>query len=67
VAQVQSIRHQRSGAPTMSMPFFVPVPEVRMYWHARHDDEPPHRWLRDQIQEAVDALGFREATIGIAP
>ncbi|WP_337107958.1 LysR family transcriptional regulator [Mesorhizobium salmacidum] len=41
-------------------PFAIAVPEVRMYWHARHDDEPPHRWIRNQILEAVEALGFRD-------
>jgi DNA-binding transcriptional LysR family regulator len=40
------------------LPIFSPA--VRMYWHARHDDEPPHRWIRNQILEAIDALGFRE-------
>ncbi|MDW6021077.1 LysR family transcriptional regulator [Mesorhizobium sp. BAC0120] len=48
-------------------PLPIPVPEIRMYWHARHDDEPPHQWLRDQIQEAIDALGFRQTGNGIAP
>lgn len=38
------------------LPIFSPA--VRMYWHARHDDEPPHRWIRNQILEAVGALGF---------
>ncbi|WOS66692.1 LysR substrate-binding domain-containing protein (plasmid) [Sinorhizobium fredii GR64] len=42
-------------------PLSIPVPEIRMYWHARHDDEPPHRWIRDQILETVGALGFPEA------
>ncbi|WP_244560063.1 LysR family transcriptional regulator [Ensifer aridi] len=41
-------------------PLSIPVPEIRMYWHARHDDEPPHRWIRQQILEAVDALGFAD-------
>ncbi|OAP39968.1 LysR family transcriptional regulator [Sinorhizobium glycinis] len=44
-------------------PFSIPVPEIRMYWHARHDDEPSHRWLRDRILETVDALGFPEEGI----
>lgn len=42
-------------------PLPISVPEVRMYWHARHDDEPPHRWVRDQILEAVGVLGFRDS------
>lgn len=43
-------------------PLSIPAPEVRMYWHARHDDEPPHRWIRNQILEAVGALGFQDPT-----
>lgn len=53
------------AAKTLSLATFEPplpiaVPEIRMYWHARHDDEPPHRWVRNQILEAVAALGFRD-------
>jgi DNA-binding transcriptional LysR family regulator len=40
-------------------PLAIAVPEVRMYWHARHDDEPPHRWIREQVLAEVEALGFR--------
>ncbi|MFK0692040.1 LysR family transcriptional regulator [Mesorhizobium sp. IMUNJ 23033] len=41
-------------------PFPIPSPAVRMYWHARHDDEEPHRWIRSRILETVEALGFRD-------
>jgi DNA-binding transcriptional LysR family regulator len=34
-------------------PVDIPVPEIRMYWHRRHDQNPAHRWLRDQIMSAV--------------
>ncbi|RWM91763.1 MAG: LysR family transcriptional regulator [Mesorhizobium sp.] len=40
-------------------PISIPSPAVRMYWHARHDDEAPHRWIREQILVEVEALGFR--------
>lgn len=40
------------------LPFEVPIPEIKMLWHARHDAEPSHRWLREQIADAVEALGF---------
>jgi len=30
-------------------PFDVPAPEIRMYWHARRDGDPAHRWLREEI------------------
>lgn len=26
------------------------VPEISMYWHGRHDGNPAHRWLRDQVR-----------------
>jgi DNA-binding transcriptional LysR family regulator len=31
----------------------VPVPEIRLYWHKRHDRNPAHRWLRERIFDAV--------------
>ena len=60
------------AAKTLSLAIFEPplpiaVPEIRMYWHARHDDEPPHRWVRNQILEAVAALGFRDTPEVIGP
>lgn len=40
-------------------PIPIPPPLVKMYWHARHDDEAPHRWIREQIMAEVEALGLR--------
>jgi DNA-binding transcriptional LysR family regulator len=37
-------------------PLEVPVPEVRMYWHKRHDRSPAHCWLREQVVAATEAL-----------
>lgn len=37
-------------------PVEVPVPEVSLYWHKRHDRSPPHAWLREKIIAATDAL-----------
>jgi DNA-binding transcriptional LysR family regulator len=37
-------------------PVEVPVPEVRLYWHKRHDRSPSHIWLRETIIAATDAL-----------
>jgi DNA-binding transcriptional LysR family regulator len=34
-------------------PIPVPVADVRMYWHKRHDKHPAHRWLRDEIVAAT--------------
>ncbi|RWM06529.1 MAG: LysR family transcriptional regulator [Mesorhizobium sp.] len=41
-------------------PISIPSPAVRMYWHARRDDEAPHRWIREQILDEVGKLGFKE-------
>lgn len=37
-------------------PLDVPPPEMRMYWHKRHDRNPAHRWLREQVLQATGAL-----------
>jgi DNA-binding transcriptional LysR family regulator len=37
-------------------PIDVPVPDVRMYWHKRHDQHPAHRWLRQEVLAAARAL-----------
>jgi DNA-binding transcriptional LysR family regulator len=35
-------------------PVPVPVPDISLYWHKRHDGDPAHRWLREQIVAAVE-------------
>ncbi|WIM09249.1 MAG: Transcriptional regulator, LysR family [Enhydrobacter sp.] len=37
-------------------PIPVPVPEVHLYWHRRHDHEPAHRWLREQVVKATEVF-----------
>jgi DNA-binding transcriptional LysR family regulator len=37
-------------------PVDVAVPEVKMYWHSRHDNDPAHRWLRTEILSAMAPL-----------
>ena len=39
-------------------PFPIPAPEIKLYWHARHDGEAAHQWLRHQVVATVNALGF---------
>lgn len=41
-------------------PLDIAVPEIRAYWHARHDDDRPHRWLREQIVAEVAALNLTD-------
>lgn len=43
---------------TFLPPFPVQVPEIKLYWHSRHDGEKAHRWMREQIVQAVRALRF---------
>ena len=37
-------------------PMAVPVPDISLYWHRRHDQDPAHRWLREQIVAAAAPL-----------
>jgi DNA-binding transcriptional LysR family regulator len=40
----------------VARPLPLPMPPVvlRMAWHERHDRDPAHRWLREQIVAAMD-------------
>ncbi|HZH52858.1 MAG TPA: LysR family transcriptional regulator [Microvirga sp.] len=45
-------------APSLNLavyepPIPVPIPEIKLYWHSRHTDNPAHRWLRQEILETV--------------
>jgi DNA-binding transcriptional LysR family regulator len=33
-------------------PIEVPEPDICLFWHRRHDQDPAHRWLRAQITAA---------------
>jgi DNA-binding transcriptional LysR family regulator len=48
------------GVAVYKPPVEVPAPEIRMYWHKRHDHNPAHRWLRDQIVAATVAFRTKE-------
>lgn len=37
-------------------PVPIPVPEITLYWHRRHDDEPAHRWLREHVIAAAQVF-----------
>jgi DNA-binding transcriptional LysR family regulator len=43
------------------LPVQVPVPEIVMFWHPRHDADRAHRWLRQQVVACVGELGFADA------
>jgi DNA-binding transcriptional LysR family regulator len=55
------IQFAKAVAPELDLailapPVAVPAPEIRMYWHKRHDRNPAHRWLRDQVVAATRAF-----------
>lgn len=38
------------------LPVPSPAPEIRMYWHSRHDSRPAHAWLRRAVATAVSEI-----------
>lgn len=38
---------------TRELPLVLAPVQVEMLWHLRHDADPAHRWLRDQLRAAV--------------
>jgi DNA-binding transcriptional LysR family regulator len=44
-------------------PVDVPPPEMRIYWHKRHDRNPAHRWMREQILGETRALVSKLAAV----
>lgn len=49
------------GVGMYRAPIDIPAPDIRMYWHARRDRDPLHRWLREQIVAVLDANERAEA------
>jgi DNA-binding transcriptional LysR family regulator len=47
--QVADILPIDLGLAIYQAPVAMPEPDVRMYWHSRHDDDPGHRWIRAEI------------------
>jgi DNA-binding transcriptional LysR family regulator len=48
------------GLSCYEPPMETPAPEVHMFWHRRHDANPAHRWLRDQIVAALRQEGVND-------
>ncbi|WP_250034486.1 LysR family transcriptional regulator [Paractinoplanes maris] len=40
------------GLVTLPLPFSLPAPPIICGWHQRHDTDPAHTWLRDQVRAA---------------
>ncbi|WP_026793238.1 LysR family transcriptional regulator [Pleomorphomonas oryzae] len=47
---------ERLGLTLYAMPVDVPAPDVRLYWHARRNDDPAHRWLREAVMGLAGEL-----------
>lgn len=47
--------HHRAALPIRLFRTPVPIPamQVRMYWHRESDDDPAHRWIREQVRGAL--------------
>jgi len=41
------------GLRTFPLPVEVPLVEIGMAWHPKHDADHAHRWFRDQIRATV--------------
>lgn len=39
----------RLNVAVYAVPVETPAPDVRLYWHARRNDDPAHRWLRQAV------------------
>jgi DNA-binding transcriptional LysR family regulator len=44
---------QTLGLTTAALPLATPALAVVAAWHGRHDSDPAHTWLRQQVQRAV--------------
>src|SRR3546814_2107314 len=43
------------GLRAVRPPILMDAFEVRQYWHARNQDAPPHRWLRQLLHKVLSA------------
>ncbi|HSS00716.1 MAG TPA: LysR family transcriptional regulator [Kofleriaceae bacterium] len=50
----QHVAH-RAALPIRLFRSPVPIPpmQLRLYWHRQSDDDPAHRWIRDQVRRAL--------------
>ena len=45
----------RLGLQLRDLPFELPTQPLLMVWHPRHDADPAHRWLREQLADLLQA------------
>jgi DNA-binding transcriptional LysR family regulator len=43
----------RLGVLTRPVPFDLPPVEIVVSWHHRHDRDPAHTWLRDEVRNSL--------------
>jgi DNA-binding transcriptional LysR family regulator len=48
-AQLANRVAQMNDLLIFDLPFDVPVPEVKLFWHSRHNRNPANKWLRQQV------------------
>lgn len=41
---------------SLDLPVAIPTFEVRAHWHGRQQDNPAHRWMREQLVETLQVL-----------
>jgi DNA-binding transcriptional LysR family regulator len=56
MANLFNTRHQLLLRP---LPFGNQTFQWRMYWHRRHDEHPAHKWMRQLVIRACNALSPR--------
>src|SRR6185503_7973165 len=51
----QQVAHHRAALPIrlFRTPVAIPPMQVRLNWHRQRDDEPAHRWVREQIRRCL--------------
>jgi DNA-binding transcriptional LysR family regulator len=48
--------HYRAALPIrlFRTPVAIPAMQVRLYWHRQSEDDPGHRWIRDQVRGCLE-------------
>ncbi|OZG74562.1 LysR family transcriptional regulator [Hahella sp. CCB-MM4] len=55
------ILHRRLGLVIKPFPMTLAPLELYLYWHHSLDQEPAHRWLREQVKQAMGNIHWPEA------
>jgi DNA-binding transcriptional LysR family regulator len=50
------------GLQIYESPLPLPASDIRMFWHARHDGDTGHQWLRQQITKVRDEFEWKLRT-----